>query len=472
MSSPEKPSESWADETAAATNTGSQPAAVKAEAEKPDAIKAEAEKDMSKVANAQTDGASGALGGSSGIYEPSYEVNVLLSDLQADPDNPLNSVKTFEELGLSESILKGVYQMNFRKPSKIQEKALPLLIRNPPTNMVGQSQSGTGKTAAFVLNMFTRIQVSGPLADKPQAIVLAPTRELARQIEGVCAVMGQFIEGLRIDKAIPVEREMRKRQINAQIVVGTPGTTMDLLRRRQIDGNNVKCLVLDEADNMLDLQGLGDQCLRVKQHEELTVEGIKQLYLDCPSEPDKYDALIRLYGLMTIGSSIIFVRTRATAVEIERRMNLENHSVTCLTGEFQGSQRDVIIDQFRKGESKVLIATDVLARGIDIQTVSLVVNYDLPDEHGERGQADAQTYLHRIGRTGRFGRVGVAISLVHGRRDIAMIQEISRYFDVEMTALPHSDWDSVEEIIKKVIKSSRAGKDFRPGLGRIGDVDM
>ena len=155
--------------------------------------------------------------------------------------------------------------MGFKKPSKIQEKALPLLINNPPQNLIGQSQSGTGKTAAFVLNMFSRIETTGPLADKPQAIVLAPSRELARQILGVCQHMGQFVTGLRFDVAIPVEKEMRKRKITAQIIAGTPGTTMDLLRRGQIDGKNIKVLVLDEADNMLDQQGLGDQCLRVKQ---------------------------------------------------------------------------------------------------------------------------------------------------------------------------------------------------------------
>ena len=131
--------------------------------------------------------------------------------------------------------------------------------------MIGQSQSGTGKTAAFVLNMLTRIQTSGPLANEPQAMVLAPSRELARQILGVCQIMGQFVADLKVDVAIPVEKEMRGRKLNAQIIVGTPGTTMDLIRRRQIIAQNIKCLVLDEADNMLDQQGLGDQCLRVKQ---------------------------------------------------------------------------------------------------------------------------------------------------------------------------------------------------------------
>ena len=155
--------------------------------------------------------------------------------------------------------------MRFTKPSKIQEKALPLLLRNPPTNLIGQSQSGTGKTAAFVMNIFTRIQTSGPLADKPQALVLAPSRELARQILGVCEIMGQATPGLKIEVAIPVEKQFRNRQFNAQIIIGTPGTTMDMVRRRHIDPRNIKCLVLDEADNMLDQQGLGDQCLRVKQ---------------------------------------------------------------------------------------------------------------------------------------------------------------------------------------------------------------
>lgn len=172
---------------------------------------------------------------------------------------------SFNSLNRDENVLKGIYQMRFTKPSKIQEKALPLLLRNPPTNMIGQSQSGTGKTAAFVINMFSRIETTGPLADKPQAIVLAPSRELARQILGVCEIMGTAIDGLKVDAAIPVEREARGRQITAQIIAGTPGTTMDLLRRRQTDPKNIKCLVLDEADNMLDQQGLGDQCLRVKQ---------------------------------------------------------------------------------------------------------------------------------------------------------------------------------------------------------------
>jgi ATP-dependent RNA helicase DDX19/DBP5 len=162
-------------------------------------------------------------------------------------------------------LLKGIYAMRFQRPSKIQEKALPMLLANPPQNMIGQSQSGTGKTAAFSLNMLSRLDLTTPQARKtPQALVLAPTRELARQIIGVIQVMGQFIEGLKVSPAIPVQASERGQTIDGQIVVGTPGTTMDLIRRRQLNCQEVRVLVLDEADNMLDQQGMGEQCMRVK----------------------------------------------------------------------------------------------------------------------------------------------------------------------------------------------------------------
>ncbi|KAL9128996.1 MAG: hypothetical protein Q9217_002430 [Psora testacea] len=491
---------SWAEETTSAANASSTPPPVTGDAEK----------EMNDMEQAQRDGASEPMGGHTGVIEPSYDVDVKLSDLQADPNDPLYSAKSFEELGLyvspyhnwalaadnarDEKILKGIYHMRFTKPSKIQERALPLLLANPPTNMIGQSQSGTGKTAAFVLNMLSRVDLSR--TDSPQGLVLAPSRELARQILGVIQVMGGFMPGLQVDAAIPTDLANRKRNITAHIVVGTPGTVMDVVRRRQMNPQNIRVLVLDEADNMLEQSGLGDQCHRVRgllpphiqivlfsatfpnhvvdfaarfapnanqitlRHEELTVEGIKQLYLDCPSEADKYDTLVKLYGLMTIGSSIIFVRTRDTALAIERRLNEEGHKVACLTGAFEPAHRDLIIDSFRSGVAKVLIATNVLSRGIDVQT-------DLPDDG--RGNADPQVYLHRIGRTGRFGRVGVSISLIHGRRSFEMIRQISEYFGVQMTALPHDDWDTVESIIKRVIKSSRAGANFKAVQN---DVDM
>lgn len=467
----------------------------------------------------QTDGATDAQGGST-LHEPEYDVQVKLSDMQADPNNPLFSAKAFEDLGLTPEILKGIFSMNFRKPSKIQERALPLLLANPPTNMIGQSQSGTGKTAAFVLNILARTNIAEP---RPQALVLAPSRELARQIVGVIQTMGQFLEGLQVVQAIP-DPARRGQQIQGHVAVGTPGTVMDLIRRRLLDPSQIKVVVLDEADNMLDQQGLGEQCTRVKmyalnlfflflllhfplhpthlltplfaphrllpktvqvvlfsatfptfvihyadkfapnanqltlKHEELTVEGIRQLFMDCDNEQHKYECLVRLYGLMTIGSSIIFVKRRETAAEIERRMTAEGHHVAQLTGGLEGAARDAVIDKFRSGSAKVLVTTNVLARGIDVQSVSMVVNYDVPDKDN---RPDAETYLHRIGRTGRFGRVGVAISFVYDKRSFEMLLAIVRHFGCEPEKLATDDWDAVEEKIKSVIKSSRAGGNMR-----------
>lgn len=253
-----------ADKPASPTSNETQPSPLTGpEAEPPASTEAEP---TSSTDTNQTDGASEPLGGSGGIIEPNYSVDVKLSDVQADPNNPLYSIKNFEELGLHEDILKGIYQMRFSKPSKIQEKALPLLLANPPTNLIGQSQSGTGKTAAFVLNILTRVDLSTPaMSGVPQALCLAPTRELARQIIGVIQLMGSFVNGLNVLPAIPSDAANRGRELKGQIVVGTPGTVMDLIRKRLLQANQIKVLVLDEADNMLDLQGMGDQCIRVKQ---------------------------------------------------------------------------------------------------------------------------------------------------------------------------------------------------------------
>ncbi|OQD77631.1 hypothetical protein PENDEC_c002G07069 [Penicillium decumbens] len=438
--------------------------------------------------------------GESELQEPDYSVEVKLSDLQADPNNPLYSVKSFEDLGLDDRILKGLSDMGFRKPSKVQERALPLLMRNPPKNLVGQSQSGTGKTAAFVLNILSRIDLSTDLAQTtPQALILAPTRELARQIVGVVQVMGQFLDGLVIGTAVPADTATRPARMECSVVVGTPGTVQDMIKKRIMNPAQLKVLVLDEADNMLDQQGLGDQCIRVKgmlprtiqvvlfsatfpahvhryaekfapdaneitlQHEELTVDGIKQLYMDCSSDEEKYSNLVQLYGLLTVGSSIIFVRTRASAAEIEKRMIAEGHTVASLTGGIEGSQRDAVIDAFRTGEAKVLITTNVLARGIDVSTVSLVVNYDIPEAYagGSRSrEPDYQTYLHRIGRTGRFGRIGVAISFVSNRDEWEMLRKIQQHFNCSIERIDTNDWDEVEDLIKRTLKNSRAQANF------------
>lgn len=418
----------------------------------------------------------------SNLIKSTYEVKVKLADLQADPDSPLYSVKSFEELGLSEELLKGLYAMKFNKPSKIQEKALPLLLSNPAKNMIGQSQSGTGKTAAFSLTMLSRVDLK---LNAVQCVCLSPARELARQTLDVINEMGKFT-GITTQLIVP-DALGKGERATAQILVGTPGTLLELVKRRLVDLSKVHVFVLDEADNMLEAQGLADLCVRVKRsipnnaqlvlfsatfpdevrvyaekfvphanllelkQEELNVDGIKQLYMDCNSEQHKFEVLCELYGLLTIGSSIIFVQTRNTAEKLYAMMQREGHTCSILHGKLESFERDRLIDDFREGRSKVLITTNVLARGIDIASVSMVVNYDLPLD--ARGVPEPSTYLHRIGRTGRFGRVGVSISFVHDKKSYTDLMTIRKYFgDIEMTRVPTDDWDEVEKIVKKVIK--------------------
>ncbi|KAK1754691.1 P-loop containing nucleoside triphosphate hydrolase protein [Echria macrotheca] len=433
----------------------------------------------------------------SNLVDNEYEVEVKLSDLQNDQESPLYSVSSFEQLGLPKPINDGLLAMNFKKPSKIQERALPLMLSNPPRNMIAQSQSGTGKTAAFVLTALSRVDLSKPT--QPQALILAPSRELARQIQMVVQTIGQFCENLIVEAAIPGNIS-RTAGVKSSVVVGTPGTVMDLVRRRQFDVSQLKLLIIDEADNMLDQQGMGEQCVRVKsmlpptiqillfsatfpekvmqyaeryapnanqmklKQQELTVKGISQMYMDCPDEREKYDILCKLYGLMTIGSSVIFVKTRESATEIQRRMEADGHKVSALHGAYEGANRDAVLDDFRSGRSKVLITTNVLARGIDVSSVSMVINYDIPMKGAGDREPDAETYLHRIGRTGRFGRVGVSISFVYDRKSFESLAKIADYYGIDLIQLSPDDWDATEKKVQDVIKSSRAKADYAPNV--------
>ncbi|KAJ3090572.1 RNA helicase required for poly(A+) mRNA export [Quaeritorhiza haematococci] len=410
------------------------------------------------------------------------EIEVKLADLEKDVKNPLYSgVSTFEDLGIHKNLLTGIYAMGFQRPSKIQEKALPLLLSNPPRNMIGQSQSGTGKTAAFVLTMLSRVAFENPAT---QALCLAPARELARQIMDNVREMGKYTPvttAFAIKDSVP-----RGQKVNAQIVIGTPGTVTELIKRRALDVSNLRIFVLDEADNMLDQQGLGDQSIRVKnmvprncqivlfsatfttalrsfaarfapnanlislRQEELSVEGIKQFYMDCRNEEHKVEVLQAIYGLLTIGQSIIFVRRRDMADKLSQRMREQGHTTFVLHGKLDTVDRDQVIDDYRNGKFKVLITTNVLARGIDILQVNLVINFDLPLD--AQGRPDPETYLHRIGRTGRFGRTGVSINFVHDKRSFEEMKEIERHFGREITRVPTDNYMDIEKHLKKAVR--------------------
>ncbi|KAI8883223.1 DEAD-domain-containing protein [Backusella circina FSU 941] len=415
-----------------------------------------------------------------GLHDTKHTVQVRLADVQGDPNSPLYSVKSFEELGLSQELLQGLYAMGFSKPSKIQERALPLMLSSPPRNMIAQSQSGTGKTAAFVLAMLSRINTN---LQQPQAICLAPSRELSRQTMQVISSMAKFTKisiGLVVKDAA-----IKHQKMTEQIIIGTPGSVMDCMRRNNINTSNISIFVLDEADNMLDQDGLGDQSIRIKslirsqpqillfsatfpenvrrfaykfapdaneitlKREELSVDAIKQFYMDCTNEAHKYEVLCNLYDLLTVSQSIIFCKRRETAQEIARRMSEQGHAVGSLHGGMTSQERDKIMDEFRRGEFKVLITTNVLARGIDILQVSLVVNYDMPLD--ARNDPDPEAYLHRIGRTGRFGRIGVSINFVHDKRSWEQMRFMEDHFERTIERVPTDDWEEVERILKPVL---------------------
>ncbi|CCL99314.1 uncharacterized protein FIBRA_01330 [Fibroporia radiculosa] len=426
------------------------------------------------------------------LVKSTFEVSVTLADQQGDPNSPLHSVKTFEQLGLHADLLKGIFAMGFSKPSKIQERALPLLLSNPPQNMIGQSQSGTGKTAAFVLTMLSRVDFS---KNKPQALCLAPARELARQIMSVVVAMGKYTP-VQTEYAIKDNLPRGAAPITAHIVVGTPGTMTDLIRRKVLDVSEVKVFVLDEADNMLDQDGLGEQTLRVKnmlprnsvqiilfsatfpdhvrnfaskfapsankielKKNELSVDNIRQFYMDCRNEEHKYEVLVSLYHLLTIGQSIIFCQHRHTADRISQRMTAEGHKVASLHGAKDAAERDAIIDGFREGRNKVLITTNVIARGIDILQVNMVVNYDLPflnerdnSANKEDARPDIETYIHRIGRTGRFGRKGISVNFVHDKATWAQMEQIEAATGKHIIRIATNDLDEMEEQMKKALK--------------------
>ncbi|KAI9140528.1 ATP-dependent RNA helicase dbp5 [Paraphysoderma sedebokerense] len=418
------------------------------------------------------------------------EIHVQLADKQGDPNSPLHSVSKFEDLGLDENLLKGLYAMKFTKPSRIQERALPLLLKQPYTNMIAQSQSGTGKTAAFTLTMLSRIDYE---KKTPQAICIAPARELARQIVDVVKEMGQYTP-VEVCLAVKDSTLARGQKINSHIIVGTPGTITDLIRKQMLNAREVKVFVLDEADNMLDLQGLGDQSMRIKsmmprdcqillfsatfppkvrqyaarfatnanlltlKEQELKVDAIKQFYVRVPQYDQKYDILSGIYGLLTVGQSIIFVHKKETADDVAKRMQAEGHQVSVLHGSQEGQSRDDTMDAFRSGRAKVLITTNVLARGIDIPQVNLVINYDLPMiPKFQGGGADFETYLHRIGRTGRFGRTGVSINFLCGDRDDRIQHDIIQHFGMKIEEVPTGsggelDWELLEEMLKKLVR--------------------
>eukprot|EP00069_Balaena_mysticetus_P000396 bmy_14558T0 len=342
----------------------------------------------------------------SNLVDNTNQVEVL----QRDPNSPLYSVKSFEELRLKPQLLQGVYAMGFNRPSKIQENALPLMLAEPPQNLIAQSQSGTGKTAAFVLAMLSQVE---PANRYPQCLCLSPTYELALQTG---------------------------KKISEHIVIGTPGTVLDWCSKLKfIDPKKIKVFVLDEADVMIATQGHQDQ-----SREEETLDTIKQYYVLCNSRDEKFQALCNIYGAITIAQAMIFCHTRKTASWLAAELSKEGHQVALLSGEMVVEQRAAVIERFREGKEKVLVTTNVCARGIDVEQVSVVINFDLPVD--KDGNPDNETYLHRIGRTGRFGKRGLAVNMVDSKHSMNILNRIQEHFNKKIERLDTDDLDEIEKI--------------------------
>ncbi|XP_075898296.1 ATP-dependent RNA helicase DDX19A isoform X2 [Nelusetta ayraudi] len=398
---------------------------------------------------------------------------------QRDPTSPLFSVKTFEELRLHPDLLKGVYNMGFNRPSRIQENALPMMLAQPPQNLIAQSQSGTGKTAAFSLAMLSHVN---PDNKWPQCLCISPTYELALQIGQVTEQMGKFCPDVKLAYGIRGNRMDRGVPLQEQIVIGTPGTILDWCTKyKLIDPKKITMFVLDEADVMIATQGHRDQSIRIHRRlskecqmllfsatfeesvwrfaetvvpepniirlkrEEETLDTIKQFYIICKDKEDKFTALCNLYGALTIAQAMIFCHTRKMASWLTANLIKEGHQVSLLSGEMTVEQRAAVIERYRNGKEKVLVTTNVCSRGIDVEQVTLVVNFDLPVDM-ERN-ADNETYLHRIGRTGRFGKRGFAVNMVDSQQSMDIIKQIEMHFNRKIKKLDSSNLEEMENLL-------------------------
>jgi len=368
-------------------------------------------------------------------------------------------VTSFDNMNLRDDLLRGIYAYGFEKPSKIQQRGIMPILAGHDT--IAQAQSGTGKTATFSISTLQSINLR---LEQTQALILAPTRELAQQTQKVVRALGDFLQitSHACVGGTLVRDDIRTLREGVQIVVGTPGRVTDMINRSVLGMSTVKLFILDEADEMLS-RGFKDQIYEIFQHlptkvqvclfsatmpdeileisnrfmrdpvrilvkrDELTLEGIKQFYVAVEREEWKLDTLCDLYETLTITQAIIYCNTRRKVDWLKDMMSQRDFTVSSMHGEMQGAERELIMTEFRSGSSRVLITTDLLARGIDVQQVSLVINYDMP---GNR-----ENYIHRIGRSGRFGRKGVSINLV-SNDDVRALREIEAFYNTTVDEMP------------------------------------
>lgn len=395
---------------------------------------------------------------------------------------------TFSDLGISAEILRAVEDMGYTQPSTIQSQSIPLLLEGQ--DVIGQAQTGTGKTAAFGIPIIDQVDAS---INKPQALILCPTRELAVQVEGEIVKLSKYKRGISstcIYGGEAIDRQIKSLRKGVQIVVGTPGRIMDHMDRGTLKLDMVNIIVLDEADEMLDMgfrediENILSECPEERQtvffsatmpkpildltrkfqnnpehvkvlRKELTVENISQVYYEVKPSL-KIELMTRLMNLNQFNLSVVFCNTKRVTDEVTEELIARGIQAEALHGDLSQAQRTKVMNKFRKGHCSVLVATDVAARGIDVDDVEVVFNFDLP--------LDEENYVHRIGRTGRAGKSGAAISFVTGRKDMYKIKDLEKFIK---TSISKMSPPSVSDLIE--LKKTQFVKDVHRQLSKEGD---
>ena len=379
----------------------------------------------------------------------------------------IENFESFDDMELNESLLRGIYAYGFEKPSVIQQKGIVPMTKG--FDLISQSQSGTGKTGTFSIGTLQQIDTE---LNEAQALILAPTRELALQIGKVMTTLANYMD-IKVQSCIggirTRERYNSYNKIKAHIIVGTPGRMYNYLKIGAINNKHLKLLVLDEADKLLahdfsdqicDIMGylpktaqivlfsatMPSEMLDITKkfmnnplrilipRDELTLDGIKQFYISINKDEQKFATICDLYKTISVTQCIIYCNRSNRVEQLSNALIDNGFSVSCLFGSMEQTERNKILDNFRSGSSRILITTDVLARGIDVQQVSLVINFDLPFEK--------ETYIHRIGRSGRFGRKGVAINMVTPH-DVDTLKELREFYSTQIEELPNNIADII-----------------------------
>jgi translation initiation factor 4A len=387
------------------------------------------------------------------------EINNITDPQLEDPS--IEIINQWDDLDIDPAILRSIYAYGFEKPSPIQRRGIKPIVDG--RDVIGQAQSGTGKTATFSIGALSRVDVT---KNTNQVLIMSPTHELTRQITKVITSLSEMMAGIRIKTIVggsSIDDDVAyMRDTPPHVIVGCPGRVFDMIRRRHINASTLKLVVLDEADEMLS-QGFKDQIYNIFQHlnnevqialfsatlppniydltekfmrnpvkikvaaEQLTLEGIKQYFVGVQDDPQKYATLKDLYGTISANQVIIYCNSVKRVIELYEAMKEDGYLVCCIHREMDSASREASITDFRCGTARFLISSNVTARGIDIQQVSVVINFDLP--------RDTHTYLHRIGRSGRWGRKGTGINFIT-RRDVQKIKEIEEYYHCQIDELP------------------------------------